>query len=106
MKIKIYLILFSFIVLSIVNYAAAESKGKNKSYTQQNGHTFTMDSNNFLLDGKPFQISAGEMHYSRIPKEYWRHRIQMAKAMGCNTIATIITKQKKEVLILLLKTET
>lgn len=30
------------------------------------------------------------MHPARIPKEYWRHRIQMAKAMGCNTIAVYI----------------
>ncbi|MDP3580626.1 MAG: beta-galactosidase, partial [Ignavibacteria bacterium] len=27
---------------------------------------------------------------ARVPKEYWRHRIQMAKAMGCNTIAAYI----------------
>ena len=27
------------------------------------------------------------MHPARIPHEYWRHRVQMAKAMGCNTIA-------------------
>jgi len=30
------------------------------------------------------------MHYARIPAEYWRHRMQMAKAMGCNTIATYV----------------
>lgn len=30
------------------------------------------------------------MHPARIPKEYWRHRVQMAKAMGCNTIAAYI----------------
>lgn len=42
------------------------------------------------MDGKPFQIISGEMHPARIPKEYWRHRIQMAKAMGCNTIAVYI----------------
>ncbi len=58
--------------------------------TNQANHTFTMDSKDFILDGKPFQIISGEMHYSRIPKEYWRHRIQMAKAMGCNTIATYV----------------
>jgi len=33
---------------------------------------------------------SGEMHPARIPAEYWRHRIQMAKAMGCNTIAAYI----------------
>jgi beta-galactosidase GanA len=41
----------------------------------------------FLLDGKPFQIRSGEMHPQRIPKEYWAHRVAMARAMGLNTIA-------------------
>ncbi len=40
-----------------------------------------------LVDGKPFLIRGGEMHPQRIPREYWRHRIRMAKAMGCNTIS-------------------
>jgi len=43
-----------------------------------------------MLDGKPFQIISGEMHPARIPHEYWRHRIKMAKAMGCNTIAAYV----------------
>lgn len=43
-----------------------------------------------MLDEKPFQIISGEMHPYRIPKTYWRHRIQMAKAMGCNTIAAYV----------------
>lgn len=41
----------------------------------------------FMLDGKPFQIRSGEMHPQRIPRSYWRNRIQAAKAMGLNTIA-------------------
>ncbi|MRG43969.1 beta-galactosidase [Chitinophaga sp. SYP-B3965] len=53
-------------------------------------HTFALSKSDFLLDGKPYQIISGEMHPARIPKEYWRHRIQMAKAMGCNTIAAYI----------------
>ncbi|MFT4031925.1 MAG: beta-galactosidase [Siphonobacter sp.] len=53
-------------------------------------HTFTLGTSDFLLDGKPYQIISGEMHPSRIPKEYWRHRIQMTKAMGCNTIAVYV----------------
>ncbi len=50
-------------------------------------HTFSLGASDFLLDGKPFQIISGEMHPARIPPEYWRHRIRMARAMGCNTIA-------------------
>jgi beta-galactosidase len=53
-------------------------------------HNFSFSKNDFLLDGKPFQIISGEMHPARIPKQYWRHRIKMAKAMGCNTIAAYI----------------
>lgn len=56
----------------------------------QTKHVFTLGKTEFLLDGKPFQIISGEMHPARIPREYWRQRIQMAKAMGCNTIAAYI----------------
>lgn len=50
-------------------------------------HTFKLGTTEFLLDGQPFQIISGELHPARIPVEYWRHRIAMAKALGCNTIA-------------------
>ena len=56
----------------------------------QQKHIFSFNKNDFLLDGKPFQIISGEMHPARIPREYWRNRIQMAKAMGCNTIAVYV----------------
>ena len=48
--------------------------------------TFAAAKNQFELNGKPFVIRAAELHYPRIPKEYWEHRIQMCKAMGMNTI--------------------
>ncbi len=41
----------------------------------------------FLLNGKPFQIRAGEMHPQRMPRAHWQQRICAAKAMGLNTIA-------------------
>ncbi|MEM5338354.1 beta-galactosidase [Paraburkholderia azotifigens] len=55
-------------------------------------HVFSFAPNGdaFLLDGKPFQIRSGELHPARIPVEYWRHRIQMTKAMGMNTIALYV----------------
>jgi beta-galactosidase len=57
---------------------------------QKARHTFTFSGPEFLLDEKPFQIISGEMHPARIPAEYWKHRILMAKAMGCNTISAYI----------------
>ncbi len=44
----------------------------------------------FLLDGAPFQIISGEMHYPRVPREYWRDRLRKARAMGLNTISTYV----------------
>jgi beta-galactosidase len=44
----------------------------------------------FLLDGAPYQILSGEMHYPRIPREYWRDRLKKARAMGLNTISTYV----------------
>jgi beta-galactosidase len=57
---------------------------------QDSQHTFKVENNQFRLDGQPFQIISGEMHYSRIPREYWHSRLKMAKAMGLNTVTTYV----------------
>ena len=74
----------------LIFFFAALQVASSQEISQNLPTSFTMGEDQFLLDGKPFQIISGEMHYSRIPKEYWRHRIEMAKAMGCNTIATYV----------------
>lgn len=53
-------------------------------------HTFKVAGNHFELDGKPFEVLSGEIHYTRVPRIYWRNRIRMARAMGLNTIATYV----------------
>ncbi len=53
-------------------------------------HTFATETDHFTLDGKPFKVLSGELHYARIPREYWHARLKMAKAMGLNTIATYV----------------
>ncbi len=53
-------------------------------------HTAGVDSTHFLVDGKPFQIISGEMHYPRIPRPYWKDRLQKLKAMGLNSVTTYI----------------
>ncbi len=70
---KILLLLFA--ALSI---ATAQSQG------------FEIRGGQFVLDGKPLRIYGGEMHYARIPRPYWRQRIQMVKAMGCNTLSIYV----------------
>ena len=52
--------------------------------------TFEAEKGSFMLNGKPFIVKAAEMHYPRIPRAYWDHRIKMAKALGMNTICIYI----------------
>jgi len=53
-------------------------------------HSFTVEGGKFSLDGKPFQIISGEMHYPRIPREYWHARFRLAKSMGLNTVTAYV----------------
>lgn len=53
-------------------------------------HTFAIGTNDFVLDGQRFQIRCGEIHADRVPREYWRHRLQMARAMGLNTVCAYL----------------
>ncbi len=53
-------------------------------------HHFGIEGGHFVLDGKPLQIISGEMHYARIPREYWRDRLKKARAMGLNTVSTYV----------------
>jgi beta-galactosidase len=48
------------------------------------------DSGRFMFGGHPLQIISGEMHYARVPREYWRDRMKKARAMGLNTISTYV----------------
>ena len=52
--------------------------------------TFTAGDKTFLLNGKPFVVKAAEVHYPRIPRPYWEHRIQMCKALGRNAVCIYI----------------
>lgn len=53
-------------------------------------HRFAIAKGKFLLDGKPFQIVSGEMHYARIPRAYWAERLAMARAMGLNAVSVYV----------------
>jgi len=56
----------------------------------QTSRRFRIDGDHFALDGKPLQILSGEMHYARIPRDYWAARMKMAHAIGLNTVATYV----------------
>lgn len=44
----------------------------------------------FYLNGRPFKIISGAIHYFRVVPEYWRDRLEKLKAMGANTVETYV----------------
>src|SRR5574344_1219439 len=60
------------------------------AFAQKAKGTFEAGKGTFLLNGEPFVVKAAEIHYPRIPKPYWEHRIKMCKALGMNTVCIYI----------------
>jgi beta-galactosidase len=52
--------------------------------------SFTFSGDQFILNGKPFQILAGEIHPQRIPHQYWEDRLLKLKAAGLNTVGCYV----------------
>ena len=80
--------LFTIVLILAVFFVSAQN-----SIAQPAGsasHTFTVANGQFQLDGYPYQILSGEMHYPRVPRVYWRDRFRKARAMGLNTITTYV----------------
>ncbi|MCK9555255.1 beta-galactosidase [bacterium] len=44
----------------------------------------------FILNGKPFFLYSGEIHYFRTPRKNWKSYVLKAKSAGLNTISTYI----------------
>jgi beta-galactosidase len=51
---------------------------------------FAIGESDFLLDGEPFRILSGALHYFRVHPDLWADRIAKARLMGLNTIETYV----------------
>ncbi|XP_050042178.1 beta-galactosidase-like [Dermacentor andersoni] len=54
--------------------------------------SFTVDYANdrFLKDGHPFRYISGSLHYFRVPREYWRDRMEKMRLAGLNALQTYV----------------
>lgn len=68
------LVLSSFLVL--LKFQESESRSFSIDYKR----------NCFLKDGVPFQYISGSIHYSRVPRVYWKDRLLKMYMAGLNTI--------------------
>ncbi|KAM6946329.1 beta-galactosidase-1-like protein 2 [Aplochiton taeniatus] len=48
------------------------------------------NSSQFTLEGEPFLILGGSIHYFRVPRAYWQDRLLKMKACGLNTLTTYV----------------
>ena len=48
----------------------------------------TFDEKQFYLDGNPFRIVSGTIHYFRVVPEYWEDRLKKLRAAGFNCVET------------------
>lgn len=50
----------------------------------------SFDKNSFYIDGEPFRIIAGDIHYFRIHQDNWERIIDLAVDFGLNTVQTYV----------------
>src|SRR5260370_37031516 len=81
------LIAYWILILAIVFAIAPQHRASAQQATLPKQGSLVVKDGKFLMDSRPYQILSGEIHYARVPREYWRDRLKKAKAMGLNTIS-------------------
>lgn len=77
------------LTLGLALFAACASK-RERSPAPERARSFEIGAHDFLLGGRPFVIRSGEMHAARVPRELWRQRLRMVRALGCNTVCAYL----------------
>lgn len=87
METKFYIIAFA--AVTVISIASSVSAQISDSPYVSNG-SLTFQNRTFYLDGNPFRILSGSLHYFRVVPEYWWDRMQKMKACGLNTLTLYV----------------
>ena len=82
--------MIKFVTLLLVTvYVCSASDPSNYQEYTGGGIKSGLDSYSaqFKLNGKPFRILSGSLHYFRLPWQYWKDRLDKFKAAGLNTVS-------------------
>jgi len=93
---KQQLLLLTIAIVCLIGYVLLERKPNGGDFSNLKDNSkerisragLTLGEKEFLLDGKPFRILSGAIHYFRVVPEYWKDRLLKLKAMGLNTVET------------------
>lgn len=72
---------------AVMSLSAADKNLNDRNFHFAKGEN---DRFEFMIDGQKTVLVCGEMHYNRIPRAYWKDRMQRAKAMGLNAISAYV----------------
>lgn len=91
---KQQLLLLLIAIICFIGYVLLERKPNSVDFSKETAVEgmsragLTLREKEFFLDGKPFRILSGAIHYFRVIPEYWKDRLLKLKAMGLNTVET------------------
>lgn len=72
-----------------INAKPRAVKTGNFNYSNMES-SYGVNTKYFTKDGKPFTVVAGELHFSRLPKERWRETLLKMRDCGINTVSTYV----------------
>ena len=70
----------------LLDFESGAGQVKNPQPYMPTSTNLTFLKRKFYLDGNEFRIMGGSIHYFRVPVIYWRHRLELLKALGLNTV--------------------
>ena len=78
-----------FLWIGAMTCSCIAQMGRNTSSTVAKT-PLHVEGQQFVLNGKPFQILSGEIEYARVPRDDWRDRLRKVRAMGLNTVTVYV----------------
>jgi hypothetical protein len=83
------LLLLLLATIACASVAAAPSAAA-ASTAPPGRRSFTIANDSFLLDGQPFQLISGAIHYFRVHPTYWKDRLARSAALGLNAVEVYV----------------
>lgn len=72
-----------------INAKPKEVKAGSFNYSNTD-NSYGVNTQYFTKDVKPYTVIAGELHFSRLPRERWRETLLKMRECGINTVSTYI----------------
>ncbi|XP_062241692.1 beta-galactosidase-1-like protein 2 [Platichthys flesus] len=85
-----YCLLLCIAAGAILTYHKFTRKHPVEIKRMSRGEGLRANTSQFTLEGKPFRILGGSIHYFRVPRAYWEDRLLKLKSCGLNTLTTYV----------------